>query len=98
MAPAGPECVILVGLPGAGKTTFYRERFSSHEHISKDTLGTAGNKQARQDAALRRAFAAGRPAVVDNTNVSPAERASIVAIAREFDARIVVYYIQARPR
>jgi len=24
-----PELVILIGLPGAGKTTFYRERFAA---------------------------------------------------------------------
>jgi predicted kinase len=94
---ASPECVILVGLPGAGKTTFYRQRYASHIHISKDTLPNAG-KQARQDAALRRAFAAGQSVVVDNTNVSPAERASVIAIAREFGVRIVGYYIEASTR
>ncbi len=98
MAIARPECVILVGLPGAGKSTFYRERYPSHEHISKDALPNAGNKQARQDAALRRALAAGRSVIVDNTNVSPAERAAVIAIAREFDARVVGYYIEASTR
>jgi predicted kinase len=98
VAIARPECVILVGLPGAGKTTFYRQRYSSHEHISKDALPNASNKQVRQDAALRRALAAGRSVIVDNTHVSPAERASVIAIAREFDARVVGYYIEATPR
>lgn len=96
---SGPlECVILIGLPGAGKSTFYRERYPSHDHISKDTLPNAGNKQARQDAALRRALAAGRPVIVDNTNVTPAERAAVIAIAREFGARVVGCYIEATTR
>ena len=95
VATARPECVILVGLPGAGKTTFCRARYPSHEHISKDAWPNAGNKQARQDAALRLALAAGRSVVVDNTNVSPAERASVIAIARELGARIVGYYVEA---
>ena len=90
--------MILIGLPGAGKSTFYRQRFPSHEHISKDTLPSAGSKQARQDAALRRALGEGRSVIVDNTNVSPAERAAIIAIAREFDASVVGYYIQATTR
>ena len=31
--------MILVGLPGAGKTTFYRERFAAtHRHVSKDLM------------------------------------------------------------
>lgn len=98
MASARPECVILVGLPGAGKTTFARARYPSHEHISKDTLPSSGNKQARQDAALRAALTAGRSVIVDNTNVTPAERAAIITIARELDARIIGYYIEASTR
>jgi predicted kinase len=98
VAIARPECVILVGLPGAGKTTFYRERYPSYEHISKDTFPNSANKQARQEAALRRAFAAGRSVIVDNTNASPGERASVIAVAHEFDARIVGYYIEATTR
>ena len=98
MATARPECVILVGLPGAGKTTFARQRYPSHEHISKDALPGSGNKQTRQDAALRRSLAARRSVIVDNTNVTPAERATVIAIARELDARIVGYYVEASTR
>ncbi len=90
--------MILVGLPAAGKSTFSRERYPSHDYISKDAFPGSGNKQARQDAALRRAFAEGRSVIVDNTNVSPAERASVIALAREFGARIVGYYIEASTR
>ena len=98
MADTRPECVVLIGLPGAGKTTFYRQRYPTHDHISKDTIPNSANKQARQDAALRRALAAGRPVIVDNTNVSPADRAAVIAIAREFDARVIGYYIEAATR
>ena len=97
MAPR-PECVVLVGLPGAGKTTFYRQRYPSYEHISKDALPNVRNKQARQDAALRAALAAGRSVIVDNTHVSAAERAAVVTIARESGARVIGYYIEATPR
>jgi predicted kinase len=93
------ECIILVGLPGAGKSTFARAAFPDHEYISKDAFPPgARNKQARQDAALRAALGAGRPAVVDNTSVTPAERAAIITIAREFGARIVGYYLEVSTR
>jgi predicted kinase len=95
---ARPECVILVGLPGAGKSTLYRQRFSAHEHISKDALPNVRNKQERQDALLRRALAAGRSVIVDNTNVTPAERAAIIAIARELGARVIGYYLETSTR
>ena len=94
-----PECVILVGLPGAGKTTLYRQRFhSTHEHISKDLWPNARSKQPRQEAQLRAALAAGRSVVVDSTNVTREERASIIAAAREMGARVAGYYLQVTTR
>ena len=96
---SAPECVILIGLPGAGKSTFFRQRFPDYTHVSKDAFPrSARDKQARQDAALRAALGAGRSAIVDNTNVTHAERAAIIAIARELGARVIGYYIQATTR
>jgi predicted kinase len=90
---------ILIGLPGAGKSTFYRQRLAAtHVVVSKDLLQNAKNKQARQDALTREALAAGRAVAVDNTNVTPADRAAIVVIAREYGARIVAHYIEATTR
>ena len=95
----GPDCVILVGLPGAGKSTFARAQFPDHVYVSKDAFPPgASNKQARQDAAVRAALAAGRPVIVDNTSVTPAERAAIIGVAREFGARIVGYYLEVSTR
>lgn len=96
---AAPECVILVGLPGAGKSTFVRTHYPAHVHVSKDNFPPgARDKQARQDALLRAALAAGRPVVVDNTNVTVADRAAIISVARECGARIVGVYIDASVR
>ncbi len=96
---AAPECIILVGLPAAGKSTFYRERFPGHQHVSKDNFPPHGrDKQARQDRELRTALASGRSVVVDNTNVTPADRAAISAIAREFGARVICYYLEVSTR
>jgi predicted kinase len=98
--PSAPlECVILVGIPGSGKSTFTRSRYPQYECVSKDLLSPhARDKQARQDAALRAAFRAGRSVVVDNTNVTPADRAAIIAIAREFGARVIGYYLEISTR
>ena len=94
-----PECVILVGLPAAGKSTFARATFPDHDYISKDVFPpSARNKQTRQDAALRAALGAGRSVVVDNTSVTPAERAAIISIARESGARMVGYYLDVSTR
>ena len=88
-----------MGLPAAGKSTFARTRFPDHDYISKDAFPpSARNKQARQDAALRTALAAGRSVVVDNTSVTPAERAAIIGIARDYGARVVGYYLEVSTR
>jgi predicted kinase len=93
------ECVIFIGLPASGKTTFYHRRFAgTHRHISKDHWPTASNKDARQAEAMRAALAAGESVVVDNTNPSIADRSPAIALAREFGARVVAYYFTATTR
>lgn len=93
------ECVIMVGLPGAGKSTYARRRYPAYEYVSKDACPpSARNKQARQDAALRAALAGGRSVVVDNTHPTPVERATVIAVARAFGARVIGIYVDATPR
>src|SRR6185503_17278068 len=89
----------MVGLPGAGKSTLVRQRFPEHTCISKDAFPpSARDKQARQDALLRATLRAGRSVVVDNTNVTPADRAAIVTIARELGAFVRCVYVEATTR
>lgn len=91
--------MILVGLPASGKSTFHARRFAAtHRHISKDLWPGSSNKGERQARELRAALSAGQPVVVDNTNPTPADRAGIIAIAREFSARIVGYHFTASTR
>ncbi len=93
--PSPPELAVLVGLPGAGKTTFVRSRLARHAHVSKDLMGSAGSRNARQLALVIQALAAGQSVVVDNTNVRAADRAPLVAAAHAAGARAVVYFFDA---
>lgn len=87
------ECVILIGLPASGKSTFYRERFAgTHDHVSKDLLRNSRRPRERQEALLTASLAAGRSVVVDNTNPSAAVRAPLIAIARRAGAEVVGYF------
>ena len=94
-----PECVIFVGLPASGKTTFYQRRFAgTHQHISKDLWPKTSNKDRRQADLLRTALSQGVSVVIDNTNPAPVDRAPVIALAREFGARVIGYYFTATTR
>jgi predicted kinase len=94
-----PDCVIFIGLPASGKTTFYQRRFAdTHQHISKDLWPNSANKDRRQAEELRAALAQRRSVVIDNTNPAPADRAPVIAIGREYGARVIGYYFTATPR
>jgi len=87
------ECVILIGLPAAGKTTFFRERFAAtHDHISKDVLRNNKRPSRRQEHLIAESLAAGRSVVVDNTNPSATARAPLIEIARKYGAEVVGYF------
>jgi predicted kinase len=87
------ECVILIGLPASGKTTFYRERFAAtHELVSKDAMRHNRQPQRRQEELIGTALAAGRSIAVDNTNPTVADRAAIIAIAKRHGAEVAGYF------
>lgn len=97
--PPDLECVILVGLPGAGKTKLYRERFTrTHRHVSKDLWPKASGREARQRKMIEEALAEGRSVVVDNTNPTMAERTALIALARARGARVIGYFFDVTTR
>jgi predicted kinase len=86
-----PEAVILIGIPGAGKSTFYRERFANtHVHISLDVLKT----RARERTVLQECIAAGRSFAVDNTNTLASERAVYIQAAKQAGYRVTGYFFE----
>ncbi|HWH68082.1 MAG TPA: AAA family ATPase [Candidatus Sulfotelmatobacter sp.] len=84
--------ILFTGIPGSGKTTFYLERFfHTHVRINLDML-----KTRRREMLLVQACLTGKTKmVIDNTNVSAAERAVYISLAREAGFRVEGYYFQA---
>ena len=88
------ELVILIGLPGAGKTSFYRERFArTHVHVSNDLMRNRRDRRTRQLALIDAALAEGRSVVVDNVNATLADRAVLIEAGRRRGATIVGYVL-----
>ncbi len=89
---AAPELAILIGLPGAGKTSFYRARLAAtHVHASMDLLRARRDRTARHLAEVAAALVAGRSVAVDNVHATVADRARLIAIGRRHGAVVVGY-------
>ena len=90
------EVVILIGLQGAGKSTFYQTRLAStHVHISMDHFPNASNRRLRQLRLLEGALQQGHSAAIDNTNPTAADRASLIQTAHSLGATVVGYYFES---
>jgi predicted kinase len=83
------EAVIFIGVQGAGKSTFYRERFSdTHVRINLDMLKTRRREQLIFDACI----AAGQSFVIDNTNPLPGDRVRYATPAKAAGFRVVAHF------
>lgn len=85
------EAVILIGVQGSGKTTFYRENFfHTHVRLSLDLLHTRHRQSVLLDACL----ATQQRFVIDNTNSLRSEREVYIAAAKAAQFQVVAYYFE----
>ena len=86
------QLIMFVGIPGCGKSTFYKEQFfNSHLRISLDLLNTR-NKEQRF---LNLALSLQQRVVIDNTNVLREERNKYITQAKENRYEVVGYYFDS---
>jgi predicted kinase len=87
------EAVILIGIQGSGKSTFFRERFfDTHVRINLDLLRT----RHREKLLLRACLEGKQDFVVDNTNVTAADRQRYIVPAKESRFIVTGYYFSSR--
>ena len=86
--------VILMGLQGSGKSTFFNTEFKDkgYEHISMDILKTRRKEAERIQTCLDE----NRSCVIDNTNPTKADRARYITPGKHCDFRMVGYFLQSR--
>lgn len=83
------ELVLFIGLPGAGKSTFYQERFrDTHLRLCLDMLRTRHREAILLEACLR----SKTPFVVDNTNPTREDRFRYIPQAKAAGFHITGYY------
>ena len=89
------EAIIFIGIPGAGKSTFFKERFfNTHVQINLDMLRT----RRREEILLSACLQSGQPFVVDNTNPLPADRSRYLGPARAAGFRTIAYFFDSALR
>lgn len=89
------EAVVLIGIQGAGKSTFYQQRFfDTHVRLSLDLLKT----RRRERTLLEACLVTGQRCVIDNTNATVAERANYISAARAAGFRVVGYFFEPDPK
>lgn len=87
------ECVLLIGIPASGKSSFYAQRFAAtHLRLNLDMLRT----RHREAELLATCLRLQQPFVVDNTNVAAAERARFLVPARAAGFRTVGFYLASK--
>lgn len=94
------DLVILCGRQASGKSTYRAKTFdATHVVVSKDRMPRdrrgGMNKAMRQAKQIRDALGEGRSVVVDNTNPSLEDRADLIALGREYSARVLGYYFNS---
>jgi bifunctional polynucleotide phosphatase/kinase len=77
-----PNLVVLVGIPGAGKTTVTRALFSSHESVAMDKLPDRSRNAV--DKMMMRLCAGGKDIVVDAANIDRITRMRFVRFAKDY--------------
>ncbi|GHU00105.1 hypothetical protein FACS1894154_08610 [Betaproteobacteria bacterium] len=87
------ELLVFIGIPATGKSSFWRERFSdSHLRLNLDMLKTRHREKLLFNACLD----AKAKCVIDNTNLTRAERARYIVPACAAGFRIHGYFFESR--
>ena len=86
------EIIIFIGIPASGKSTFYEQNFAAtHICISLDILHTRN----QENKMLEETLTSGKSCVIDNTNISAAERAKYIEAGKKHKYKVIGYYFRS---
>lgn len=88
------EIIVLIGIPGSGKSTFYDSHLgNSHERVSLDIVRT----RKCEDKLLNKLFQRRAKIVIDNTNPSVLIRRKYIELAKRNRYKIYGYQFESKP-
>ena len=89
------EAILLIGIPGSGKSSFYKERFyGTHLRINRDMIKT----RRRERALIEACFKIQQRFVLDNVNATRADRSQLIVAAHPAHFRVIGYFFQVSTR
>jgi predicted kinase len=89
------ELIIFIGIPGSGKSTFYKNNFfNTHVRISLDLLNTRFKESKYFELGLDLQ----QKMVIDNTNVTTIERKKYIEPAKRKKYTVTGYYFESKVR
>ena len=87
-----PKMVVFIGMPGCGKSTFYRNYFSDFIRVSRDVLGTKYKVMKK----LKHCCENNLNVVVDNTNPSQKSREEFYNLANGYEITVIYFVNNGR--
>jgi predicted kinase len=78
-------CIILVGCPGSGKSTYAQNKYPHYVRISQDDMGKKGHLEAFKQALNEK-----RTVVIDRMNFNKKQRSRYISKAREAGYKIEI--------
>jgi predicted kinase len=86
------DLVLFIGIPASGKSTYYKQHFfHTHVRVNLDMLRTRN----REHLLLDFCFKTRQPIVVDNTNVTLADRQQYIGLGKQHQFRVRGFYFQS---
>ena len=86
------ELIISIGLPGSGKSTYYRKYLAkTHAQVSKDLMSGSKKDQTQREM-ITRALLQRKDVVVDNTSVTAEIRKPLIELGHQLGADVIAYY------
>lgn len=87
------QLILFIGIPGTGKSSFYKMRFyRTHLRLNLDMLRTRHREQLLYTVCLE----SKTQVVIDNTNLTKAQRARYITLAREAGYEVQGYFFESR--